>query len=32
MHFQGLAPLTVQWMRLYCPERLALDAAYRLTP
>jgi hypothetical protein len=24
---RGLAPLTVQWMRLYCPERLSLDAA-----
>jgi len=25
---QGLNPLTVQWMRLYCPERLILDSAH----
>mmetsp|Transcript_32356 Transcript_32356/g.37974 ORF Transcript_32356/g.37974 Transcript_32356/m.37974 type:complete len:224 (+) Transcript_32356:84-755(+) len=25
----GLAPLTVQWMRLYCPERLMYDSQQR---
>jgi tubulin polyglutamylase complex subunit 2 len=29
---RGLAPLTVQWMRLYCPERLCLDMANRAQP
>ena len=26
---QGLDPLSVQWMRLYCPERLMLDTQFR---
>ncbi len=26
---QGLMPLTVQWMRLYCPERLMFDGIHR---
>ena len=25
----GLSPLTVQWMRLYCPERLMYDAQHK---
>jgi hypothetical protein len=26
---QGLDPLSVQWMRLYCPERLMLDTQFQ---